>query len=357
MKRAPADAGVSAFLVKLLRCIIITMIYSHSEIDRVGEIIRHERFDDDYYDAVKVLNNWREAHGAILDKFFDKCVKLSRKIDKDIIVAQRLKRLPTIIDKLNRLDDMRLHRMQDIAGVRLIVKDMDELDVVAKKIRKWKDFERSKNYIDNPKTTGYRGMHFIFKSEGYYVEIQLRTQLQHLWATSVETTDIFRGTSMKTRGDDTYWNEFFLSVSSAFAYVEDSIVLPEYANFGLISTLLKMKKIINRYDILSSLETMAFTNEVSQDSRFYKAYYILMDVDFEKKKCSVICAKEKDYDGLIKEYARLESDRKRRHSVVFVAVDDFRKLKDAYPNYFVDLNYFRSIIKFMLENTKNEVKI
>ena len=56
-------------------------------------------------------------------------------------------------------------------------------------------------------------------------------------------------------------------------------------------------------------------------------------------------------------YIKYESDKTREHSAVFVAVSDFNKLKDAYPNYFIDLNKFSSMIKFMLENSKNEVKI
>lgn len=35
--------------------------------------------------------------------------------------------------------------------------------------------------------------HFIFEKNGMSVEIQLRTQFQHIWTTSVETIDIFRG--------------------------------------------------------------------------------------------------------------------------------------------------------------------
>ena len=74
------------------------MKYSHSMIDKVGEIVRHERMDDEYNDALSILNEWREAHGRVLDDYFDKCVRFARKMDKEIIVAQRLKRLPTIID-------------------------------------------------------------------------------------------------------------------------------------------------------------------------------------------------------------------------------------------------------------------
>ena len=106
---------------------------SNTALNKIGDIIRTRKRGASYEAAVEVLNNWREAHGAILDYYYDRCVDLSNRIDqKHIIVTQRLKRLPTIIGKLNRFKNMRL-----------------------------------------------------------FVEIQLRTQLQHVWATSVETIDVF----------------------------------------------------------------------------------------------------------------------------------------------------------------------
>ena len=163
---------------------------SNTALNKIGDIIRAQRHDSDYKNAVEELNNWREAHGAILDSYYDKCVKLSKKIDKnDIIVAQRLKRLPTIISKLNRFENMRLSSMQDIAGVRIIASDMKQLSAIEKRILRWRHLIRAKDYIGNPKNSGYRGKHFIFEENGMFTEIQLRTQFQHIWATSVETID------------------------------------------------------------------------------------------------------------------------------------------------------------------------
>jgi len=42
---------------------------------------------------------------------------------------------------------------------------------------------------------------------------------------------------------------------------------------------------------------MAFTDIVSRDNRFKEAYYILMDLDFSKKECSVFCVKEEDFES------------------------------------------------------------
>ncbi len=162
---------------------------------------------------------------------------------------------------------------------------------------------------------------------------------------------------MKTYGDNTYWNDFFLAVSNVFAFAEESSTLSDYSELGLLGAISRIHEFQNKYNILKSLEAMAFTDIVSRDNRFKEAYYILMDLDFSKKECSVFCVKEEDFESAMAEYIKYESDKTRKHSAVFVAVSDFNKLKDAYPNYFVDLNKFSSMIKFMLENSKNEVKI
>ena len=72
---------------------------------------------------------------------------------------------------------------------------------------------------------------------------------------------------------------------------------------------------------------------------------------------AVVLSYKKYFESAMAEYIKYESDITRKHSAVFVAASDFNKLKDAYPNYFVDLNKFSSMIKFMFENSKNEVKI
>lgn len=51
------------------------------------------------------------------------------------------------------------------------------------------------DYISTPKESGYRSLHLKYKNKNKYrpdydglqIEIQLRTKLQHIWATAVET--------------------------------------------------------------------------------------------------------------------------------------------------------------------------
>ena len=43
------------------------------------------------------------------------------------LVAQRLKRTPSIVEKLRRFESMSLDRMQDIGGLRVIVPEIDNV--------------------------------------------------------------------------------------------------------------------------------------------------------------------------------------------------------------------------------------
>ncbi|MDH3695228.1 MAG: RelA/SpoT domain-containing protein, partial [Gammaproteobacteria bacterium] len=67
------------------------------------------------------------------------------------------------------------------------------------------EFMHEDDYIKTPKMSGYRCLHLVyrFNSEtrtdynGLLVKIQLRTEIQHAWATAVETVGAFLGQALK----------------------------------------------------------------------------------------------------------------------------------------------------------------
>ncbi len=109
-------------------------------------------------------------------------------------VAQRLKRMPTILDKLEREPGMNLARMHDIGGCRAILPDEATIYSVVRRIRSrprhiW-GIVREYDYIKQPKSSGYRGIHLVVRRDGRLIEIQLRTPSQHRWALNVEAIDL-----------------------------------------------------------------------------------------------------------------------------------------------------------------------
>lgn len=107
--------------------------------------------------------------------------------------TQRHKRLERIVQKLARPSSTRLSKMQDIAGVRAVVPDLASLRRLQDHIEQTWNREKShtsgivresatRDYIALPKPSGYRAVHLIVDYNDRWVEVQLRTVHQHLWA-------------------------------------------------------------------------------------------------------------------------------------------------------------------------------
>ncbi len=62
------------------------------------------------------------------------------------------------------------------------------------------------DYIEHPKESGYHGIHLIYQyrsdkrtdNNSLKIEVQLRSQLQHAWATAVETVGTFVQQALKS---------------------------------------------------------------------------------------------------------------------------------------------------------------
>ncbi|MEO5499237.1 MAG: RelA/SpoT domain-containing protein, partial [Candidatus Saccharimonadales bacterium] len=103
--------------------------YSKGEIDRAGRTAcSNDPNSLAYIHAVKVIGEWRVSHGYPMHTFNVSLRHKAFAIDKKAIVARRLKRLLTILDKIGaRENDMRLSRMQDVGGVRAIMSTVDQV--------------------------------------------------------------------------------------------------------------------------------------------------------------------------------------------------------------------------------------
>ena len=112
-------------------------------------------------------------------------------------IESRLKTPESIVKKLQRLGkDTSMQNMvehvNDIAGVRIVCSFTTDIYLIADMIRRLKKFEilKVKDYIENPKQSGYRSYHLIINVPVYTttdivytkVEIQIRTIAMDFWA-------------------------------------------------------------------------------------------------------------------------------------------------------------------------------
>ncbi|MBS4728539.1 RelA/SpoT domain-containing protein [Mycobacterium sp. SM1] len=180
---------------------------SKSEINRCGELIRKVRFEglvatlDEIDHAIEVISAFRAAHAYPMVKVRLGLRSMVRTEGADEVISQRLKRVPRIIRKLQRTvgsptGRTALARLEDIGGVRAILRDGGELDRVRRRVEKrWKpDFCRpARDYIAAPKPIGYRAVHFVVRRDGRAIEVQLRTRGQQQWADAAEAADARHG--------------------------------------------------------------------------------------------------------------------------------------------------------------------
>ncbi|QHO76388.1 hypothetical protein ACH79_31000 [Bradyrhizobium sp. CCBAU 051011] len=169
----------------------------------------HHAWAQDYFEALDIINNWRSSHNFPLNTFHIGLKRRAKIIDPKAITAQRIKRLASIEAKLRRFPTMTLSQMQDIGGCRAIVATAQG---VAKLCESYAESDlkhilhETDNYIDTPKDSGYRGVHLIYRYHSdrrqdynsLKIEMQLRSQLQHAWATAVETVGAFVRQALKS---------------------------------------------------------------------------------------------------------------------------------------------------------------
>ena len=333
----------------------VVPVYSRSEIDKAGDILRDEKQEKEW--AFKVLNNWRASHSYPINTFQAYLrSKIRENKFKKTIVVQRIKRVPSIIGKLNRIQTMKLSRMHDIGGLRAILKTQKQIYTLVNSFRKARfrhELVKTYDYIEEPKNSGYRGIHLVYKYNNRQapefnnlrIEVQLRTFLQHAWATAVETMGIFLDHSLKASEGPKEWLEFFSMVGSAFAYLEDSSPAKKYSNTDPRDLVKKIIEVEKKLSVKNSLLAFGSSIEVITSQKIKLKYYIIHLKPAENK---IIFQgyHAKDFEKATNDYLSTEKSLgdQRDEQVVLVSGDSFIALKNAYPNYFLDTHEFNSYL-------------
>jgi hypothetical protein len=230
--------------------------------------------------------------------------------------------------------------MQDIGGLRAIVPTIKQVRDLEEACL---NFAAPKNdYISEPKPDGYRSVHLIFSQDEMQVEFQIRTMVQHAWATAVETMGTFLGQALKANQGEAKWLEFFKIAGSAFAHIENSPLVPGYENLSKSDT---FKLVARAEQELRVLHGVTFA--LNQLIRPGQGAYHLIILDADKQEVEVRPYELTDFTKANDEYAEAEkrTQNGERIDAVLVAAGDVENLKKAYPNYFVNMTIFSNYVQ------------
>lgn len=179
-----------------------------------------------YVAAYDVLVAWRSAHQYALTKANVGLRSVVRTVGcVDGEVSSRLKRIPTILNKLVREPTLALANMQDIGGCRAVVGTITELRRVEARVCRNRDVLRTYDYVASPRSTGYRSLHMVVAYEDRYqvnrkVELQIRTQPMHSWAIFVERATAIVNQNLKGGEGPPEFQEWLRLVAEAIAIEE-----------------------------------------------------------------------------------------------------------------------------------------
>lgn len=316
---------------------------------------------------LEVINNWRSAHGLPLQVLKMTLLNRAKGIDEKAIIAQRLKRLSSIDAKLRvHADWMKLTQMQDIAGCRAIVENIHRLrrlieiyeTSAAKNPTGRHLLHKVNDYITEPKGDGYRSYHLVFrycsiaqKHRGYNelkIEIQLRSRLQHAWATAVETVGTFSGQPLKSGGGELEWRRFFALMGTAIALRESSPLVPDTPS-NKNQLVREIRKLRDQLNVIAVLEGWRTSLNVIQSPKVRDAVVFLLEIDPVAWNVQYLGFTKDELEEASRKYLEREKEIALKGipgaQVVLASANSLKALRSAFPNYYLDASVFIDTIK------------
>ena len=356
---------------------------SKGQVDRAGRaLIENNQSPLDRASSLSIINNWRAIHSYPLHITKVNLKRRAEKVSKRSIIAQRLKRLSSISLKLRRNEHMKLTQMQDIGGCRAVLPSMKEVrqlvDAYEKAIaknppekgkRSQQAVSRSQirselveryDYISRPKPDGYRSHHYVFKYRsaaedkqiynGLRVEIQIRTKLQHAWATAVEAISTFTEQALKSGIGDDRWKRFFALMGTAIALREGCPPVPNTPENKdeLVAEIRNLYQELQVDMVLMGITATVDSLKAEPDAQAY-----LLVLDAEQRFLQVKSYKANELANANEEYLLVEQQYADNPKVqaVLVSVDSLASLQSAYPNYYLDTGEFLTVVNQVIGYT------
>ena len=163
----------------------------------VEQLLR--QFHTDFDPIYSMLMNYQCAVMEVETKFNILNNRFSIQEEHNPIesIKSRVKSLDSIIRKLEKLQlpitiESVEENLRDVAGVRVVCSFVDDIYKIAESFLAQEDVTliQRKDYIQNPKPSGYRSLHLIIKTPVYtengkkdmFVEVQMRTIAMDFWS-------------------------------------------------------------------------------------------------------------------------------------------------------------------------------
>jgi len=335
---------------------------SNKKINEAGEFLARgdQSLDNPVRQRMFIdVTKWRSGHELTLKQVSSILRGHVKQQPVAGIVVGRTKRMQSIISKLVRRPDLKLTAMQDVCGCRVILEDMyDVRDFVhhlkaglADRLNSGSETKYD-DYIEQPKQDGYRSVHCVVRFtirnsdlRPRKIEIQVRSLLQHRWATAVETVDLFTGQTIKIGGGDQKWRRFFALTASLFATKENCPLVPNTPTsldglkreIGWLATELHVRHKLRTW---SELMHSALNPKRELADSHVSRY--LVELDTATKQTRVTVFPPSILKLAVERYRAVEQENEKfpNRSAVLVSAASITEVRQAYPGFYGDTKAF-----------------
>lgn len=185
---------------------------SKTQVDRLGDRLRKSFLSDA---DLRTLDDYRRSFGGA----YEEVVRTIREKLNLEPTGRPAKSTSSIVEKLHR-ESIRLSQVQGIAGCRIVVGDTHEQNRVTYLLQR---IFPSASLVDRRihPSYGYRAVHMIIKILGKLIEVQIRTELQHLWAELSEKFSDKIDPTIKYGGGDKEIQKLLSSFSGLVKHYEE----------------------------------------------------------------------------------------------------------------------------------------
>ena len=330
------------------------MKYSRDQINKAGKaLLEGPEMGFAYTDAHLIVDDWRRLHMTPLEELVRDVTRLLAQagVTADFS-SHRLKRMTSIVAKLRHNPGMGLGGLQDIGGARFVFHDIQTL-LKAQEIVSRAEFphfvadREVYDYVQSPKTSGYRSIHFAYKYisdnpdyDGLRVELQIRTRLQHDWAMAVEVAELISKSSLKASLGDENWLAFFRLSSAVFARKEQMPVAESFSAYSERDYCLEYGKLEKQNKFLDQLQALVSAVKITESHDLKEGYAVIF-IQFDARRVQLRHFSVGALDVASQYYSDVEKNiNDSTSAVVLVSVSDMKELQEAYPSYFLNAGEF-----------------
>lgn len=335
--------------------------HSRSAINRAGRALRGDlvwsaQTEADVRAVFDVANRWIESHAYPLGVIRAGMQGHMGALRLRGATGARIKRMASVREKLRRLTT-KLSQLQDLGGCRGVVSSVTDVDRLVSQIKgsTRHTLIREVNYMTRPRESGYRSHHLIFAFKprnreeepfaGRHIEMQVRSRLQHSWATAVEAIGLYIGQDLKAGNGADDWLEFFRLMSKEFAAAEGQAVGAAHGK-----AVADLAGDLDAVRILQTLSHASSLLDIRPVAAGYAPSHCLLVYDHANRTVDVRYLSQPSAISAAYEQS-IASEQDGSTTSVLVEYAKVSDLRDAFPNYFGDVQLFLSNLMRVISGT------